>query len=239
MLNCVIVDDEQHCIDLLSAMIQKKFTGRLTITATENDAAKAVELLQSTTPHLVFLDVEMPGCTGLQLLAKLPQRHFFVVFTTAHHQYALDAIKSEAVDYLLKPIGLDELEAAVEKCEKREALLRQDASAQQKKKLMLSTGKGTLVVETDDIIRIESNNNYSTIYFTNKPKILVTKTLKTFDEQLSDKGFFRVHQSHLVNLSHVQSIVNGEPGFILLSDGAKVEIARRRKFDFLKMMARS
>lgn len=238
MLNCMIVDDEQHCIDTLVAIIKAKFAARLIITHTSRNARQAIELLQKTTPDILFLDVEMPGCNGLQLLAEFPDRSFEVVFTTAYDRYALGALKEEAIDYLLKPISLWELQVAIEKCERKIEEKNLAASLPAAKKLTLPTAQGALLANLSDIIRFESSNNYCTVFFTNRPKIVVAKTLKVFDEQLQDDGFFRVHQSHLINLRFAQSYENGEPSYVVLSNGEKIEIARRRKSDFLKMMGR-
>lgn len=236
MLNCVLIDDEQQCLDLLSAMIKAKFAGRLSVLAASTDAALGVELIKTLSPQLLFLDVEIPGFNGLQLLSQFPQRDFSVVFTTAHDRYALEALKTEAVDYLLKPISLQELTIAIEKAEKL-ATLRQQAqgkTAQHTHKILLPAAKGSLLVDTKEILHIESDNNYSNVYFVQRPRIVVARTLKTFDDQLSAKGFFRIHQSHLINLAHLQSYQSGEPGHAVLRDGTRLEIARRRRVLFLK-----
>lgn len=233
MLNCVIIDDEQAGIDTLRAIIGQKFADRLCIVGTATSGQTGKALIDETSPDIVFLDVEMPGFTGMQLLAEFETRNFSVVFTTAHPEYALQAIKSEAVDYLLKPISLQELNMAVEKCERRMVLL-QGSATDGDKKISLPTGKGSVLAERDEIIRLESDNNYTTVYFTNRPKLVIARTLKIFDEQLSDKGFYRIHQSHLVNIKHVRSHINGDTSYAVLSNGEKVEIARRRKQEFLQ-----
>ena len=147
MLDCFIIDDEQQCVDLLTAMIRAKFANRLSVRAAVTDPQQAMSLLRTDPPQLVFLDVEMPGFNGLQLLKEFPGRPFSVVFTTAHDRYALDALKNEAVDYLLKPISLDELYAAVEKVEKRWSAAETAAP----RKLAFPSGKGSVVVDLADI----------------------------------------------------------------------------------------
>lgn len=233
----MIVDDEQHCIDTLTAIIKAKFAARLTVISTSRNAKLAIDLLKKTTPDILFLDVEMPAYNGLQLLAEFPDRNFEVVFTTAYDRYALGALKEEAIDYLLKPISVGELQTAVEKCE-RKVNEKKLAAGPAGKKLVLSSTQGALLADLNDIIRLESSNNYCTVYFINRPKLVVAKTLKVFDDQLHNDGFFRVHQSHLINMRFAQTYENGEPSYVVLSNGEKIEIARRRKSDFLKVMGR-
>jgi len=234
----MIVDDEQHCIDTLTAIIKAKFAARLHIIQTSRNARQAIELLKKSAPDVLFLDVEMPGYNGLQLLAEIPERNFEVVFTTAYDRYALGALKEEAVDYILKPISVSELQVAIEKCELKIDEKNLAASLPAVKKLSLPTAQGVLLVGLSDIVRFESSNNYCTVFFTNRPKIVVAKTLKIFDEQLQDDGFFRVHQSHLINMRFAQTYQSGEPSYVMLTNGEKIEIARRRKADFLKLMGR-
>ena len=235
MLNCIVIDDEQQCVDVLSIMITTKFADRLSLVAASTDAEQSINLIKTFGPQLLFLDVEMPGFSGLQLLSRFPNRDFDVVFTTAHDRYALEALKTEAMDYLLKPISLQELTAAVEKVEKRHFLKQQaQTSTGQPHKLLLPSAKGSVMVDLAEITHIESDNNYSLIYFTQGPRMVIARTLKIFDDQLSSKGFFRIHQSYLINLLHLKSYQSGEPGYAVLSNGTKLEIARRRRADFLK-----
>lgn len=238
MLNCMIVDDEQHCIDTLAAIIKAKFAARLTVMNTFRSAKLAIDHLKKSPPDILFLDVEMPGYNGLQLLSEFPERNFEVVFTTAYDRYALGALKEEAIDYLLKPISVGELQTAIEKCEKKINEKRLAAAVPGVKKLMLASAQGGVLANLTDIIRFESSNNYCTVYFTNRPKLVVAKTLKIFDEQLQEDGFFRIHQSHLINMRFAQTYENGEPSYVVLSTGEKIEIARRRKSDFLKQLGR-
>jgi len=234
----MIVDDEQHCIDTLAAIIKAKFAARLTVTNTSRNAKLAIEQLKKSPPDILFLDVEMPGYNGLQLLSEFSERSFEVVFTTAYDRYALGALKEEAIDYLLKPISVSELQTAIEKCERKIHEKQIAAAIPSAKKLVLPSAQGALLANLNDIIRFESSNNYCTVYFTNRPKLVVAKTLKVFDDQLQNDGFFRVHQSHLINMRSAQTYENGEPSYVVLSNGEKIEIARRRKSDFLKLMGR-
>ncbi|RYY56828.1 MAG: response regulator transcription factor [Chitinophagaceae bacterium] len=240
MINCIIVDDEQHCVDTLTAMLQAKFADSVTVSASTTDSRKAAKLIAEHSPHIVFLDVEMPHITGIQLMHSFARRDFAVIFTTAHDRYALQALKTEAVDYLLKPISLSELGEAIDKASQRLVQLRPAASPkaeQPNQKLLVPTSNGLLAANIPDIIRVESSSNYCTFYITGKPKIVVARTLKEYEEILVPSGFFRVHQSHLINLSHVEYFKPGLEEYVILTNGDQVEVSRRRKTEFLQKLA--
>jgi len=237
MIKCIIIDDEQHCIDALSAILKHRFADRVHVLAGETDARNAVSLIAQKQPDLLFLDVEMPYLNGLDLLKIFPDRTFKVIFTTAHDKYALQALKTEALDYILKPISVEELNEAISKFEKQNIVRKPEEKSLSTNKLSLPTNKGLLFTDLNDIVRIESDNNYCTIYFINKPKLVVAKTLKEFEEILLQANFFRVHQSHIVNLKHVESYHTDVVDQVLLSNGDKVEVSRRRKAAFIEKFA--
>ena len=229
MLKCYILDDEQNAVDGLRAMLLKKFSGKAEVCGSQTRASLAIEEIEELQPDVLFLDVEMPEMSGLEVLKHFPQRKFHVIFTTAHEKYALPALKAEAADYLVKPLSPQDVFEAIQKC-----LLRKSAvPVGGGNRITLSTAHELLLVSTDDIIHIEASNNYSHFYFTNRPKLIVSKTLKEFDEQLSHLDFFRVHQSHLVNLKHVISVHSNDGDYVLLTGGHRVEVSRRNKPDFL------
>lgn len=239
MINCVIIDDEQHCVDTLCAMLAAKFSSDISVLATTTDSRKAAAIIAQHQPQIVFMDVEMPHITGIQLMHAFVQRNFAVIFTTAHDQYALQALKAEAVDYLLKPISITELGEAIEKAKQR---LQQIQVAAKKtntvhQKLLLPTNTGILAANIQDIIRVEANSNYSTFYLSDKPKIVVSKTLKEFEEVLTPNGFFRIHQSHLVNLHYIEYFHPGVEEYVILTNGEQIEVSRRRKAEFLQKLS--
>ena len=247
MLKAIIIDDEQHCVDVLSAMLTKKFALEIELIGAASSAAAGKQLIASKKPALVFLDVEMPNETGLDLLMSLDKIDFEVIFTTAHEHYALKAIKLNALDYLLKPFSVEDLEDAIEKCRQKrsnsfnaEALrslmgnLRSPAT--ETKKIGLPTGNGIRFVNIKDISHIESENNYSHFFFTDKTKLIVSKTLKEFEDLLEGYHFFRIHNSHLVNLAYVQSFLQKDGDYIILTDGSKLEVSRRRKAELLEIL---
>ncbi len=245
-INAIIVDDEQHCIDALCAMLQKKCP-EVAVLAGVNSVKEARQLIDEMQPDLVFLDVEMPHQNGFELLKQYDKLTFDVIFTTAYEQYALKAIKFNALDYLLKPFSVQELQEALRKFQERrsqkpdtaiaplEVFLQNMKTLQQtNKKIALPTINGLVFMPVQNIVRCESTGNYTKIFFTDKKQLLVSKPLKEFEELLTDVDFFRVHNSHLINLQQMESYLQGEGGFALMSDGTQVEVSRRRKAEFLK-----
>ncbi|HVI44712.1 MAG TPA: LytTR family DNA-binding domain-containing protein [Chitinophaga sp.] len=246
-IRAIIVDDEQHCIDALQTMLQKKCPG-VEVVGTAQSVREAKDKVDELHPDLVFLDVEMPHQNGFELLKQYDRVFFEVIFTTAYEQYALKAIKFNALDYLLKPFSVKELQDALEKCRERHQLRKHDMSVspmdvflqnmrtlqQTHRKIALPTINGLVFMPIQNIVRCESTGNYTRIFFTDKKNLMVSRPLKEFEELLTDADFFRVHNSHLINLQQMQSYIQGEGGFALMSDGAQVEVSRRRKADFLK-----
>jgi two-component system LytT family response regulator len=246
MLKCLIIDDEPSCVATLQLMLEKKFADQVTIVAVTTQAREAATLISTHKPDLVFLDVEMPQMSGLDLLQSLDEINFQVVFTTAHQHYALQAIKLNALDYLLKPISLDELGDAIKKCETRrpnyDSGLIQSFIQQLKpghasvKRIAIPSNDTTQFVPVTEIVRVESQSNYSTIYFVARPKMVVAKTLKEFEEQLIPFDFLRVHQSHLINLEHVIGYKNQDGGYVIMLGNDAIEISRRKKQEVMQRL---
>lgn len=245
-IKAIIVDDEQHCIDALKTMLQKKCP-EVTVLAGVNSVTDAKQVIDELQPDLVFLDVEMPHENGFELLKRYDKVVFDVIFTTAYEQYALKAIKFNALDYLLKPFSVQDLQEALRKYHERrlnkpdagiaplEVFLQNMKTMQQtNKKIALPTINGLVFMPVQNIVRCESTGNYTKIFFTDRKQLLVSKPLKEFEELLTDVDFFRIHNSHLINLQQMESYIQGEGGFALMSDGTQVEVSRRRKADFLK-----
>ncbi len=234
MLRCYILDDEQNAVDALTAMLKKKFADKTEVCGSNVKVSAAIGEIETLQPDIVFLDVEMPEMTGLNVLKHFPERNFYVIFTTAHEKYALPALKASATDYLVKPLSPQDVFDAIQKCIARENEATPATTGQQR--ITLATAQELLLVNTEDIIRIEANNNYSHFYFTNRPKVIVSKTLKEFDEQLGGEQFYRVHQSHLINLKHVLSVNSNDGDYALLTQNHRVEISRRKKAEFLQLL---
>ncbi len=245
MLKCIIIDDEMPCIETLQLMLQKKFADTISIAGCTAHSKEAATLIAQLNPDLVFLDVEMPHITGIELLQSLPDIRFQVIFTTAHQHYALQAIKLNALDYLLKPVSLDELSAAIQKCISRQqqqgselvtSFLRQMKANGTTKKIAIPSDNTVQFVPVSEIVRIESNSNYSTVYFTSRIKILVAKTLKEFEDQLAAHNFLRIHHSHLINLEHVIGYKNQDGGYVIMQGNDAIEISRRKKQEVLQRL---
>lgn len=237
MLRAIIIDDEKNCIDTLQLMLSQKFAAELEVAGTAHLPKAGIELIAKLKPDVVFLDVEMPGMSGIELLQSLPLINFQVIFTTAHQHYALQAIKLNALDYLTKPISLDELSAAIQKCKRSRQepgheLLNnflQQIKTNSAKKIALPNGNTIQYIPVMDITRIESQSNYSIVHFTNRPKQTVAKTLKELEEQLLPHNFLRIHHSHLINLEYVIGFKNQDSGYVIMHGNELVEISRRRK----------
>ncbi len=237
MINCVIIDDEQQGIDTLTAMLNAKFSDSVAVLAAATDSRKAAALIAQHNPQVVFMDIEMPHVNGIQLMHSFAERNFALIFTTAHDKYALQAFKTDAVDYLLKPISMDELTDALERATLRLQQLAPLANKAGNQKLLLPTINGLLAANISDIIRVESSSNYCNFHIAGKPKIVVSKTLKEYEEILTPHNFFRIHQSHLVNLHHVEYFHPGQEEYVILTNGEQVEVSRRRKVEFLQRLS--
>jgi two-component system LytT family response regulator len=240
MINCLIIDDEQHCVDTLAAMISARFSAKVSVVGSTTDSRQAAEMIAQHQPDILFIDVEMPHINGIQVVDGIPNRNFAVIFTTAYDRYALQALKTEAVDYLLKPISLVELGEAIDKASQRLQFLRSDAPKKEQplpQKLLLPTSKGLLAANIPNIIRVEADSNYCNFYIDGKPKVVVAKTLKEYEEILTPCNFFRVHQSHLINLHYVEYFHPGLEEYVILTNGEQIEVSRRRKAEFLQKLA--
>ncbi len=238
VLKAILVDDESSNSEVLQYEIEK-ISHDIEVIASYDDPVVALKALKKEKPDLLFLDIAMPKLSGFDLLDLLDDRGSMkVVFVTAFNEYAIKAFEYFAVDYLLKPISRERLSIALEKIiRSNRKLSNEDISDISKMvnseksfsdKLIVPIKNGYEVLKTKDIIRCEAYDNYTTIYL-DDTKLLVSKTLKHFDDILSDQGFFRVHQSHLINLSYVDQLIKSDGGHVSLSDGSKVPISRSKK----------
>jgi two-component system LytT family response regulator len=195
-------------------------------------------LLKQSTPEIVFLDIQLGDGTGFDILELLDQINFNIIFTTASDAYAVKAFRFSAIDYLLKPIDPDDLKAAVEKAsqtkrtpnESLEMLMEHSRQVYKPlKRLALNTLEKIHVVNISDIVRCEADVNYTLFFFSDKTKLLVTKTLKDFEDMLKDHQFLRVHQSHLVNTNFIKEFVKGDGGYLMMHDGSSVPVSTRKR----------
>jgi two-component system, LytTR family, response regulator len=246
MIKALIIDDEKHCIDNLQWQLNK-YCPEVEVAAVCMNAENGLNEIYRQQPQLVFLDVEMPGMSGFEMLEKLTDINFDIVFTTAFNQYAIRAIKFGALDYLVKPIDKDELHAAVDKVIKhtRSESLKQltallthirksnDLSFQ---KIALPTLHGYELIPLNNIMYCESKSNYTNIHLNNSQQILVSRTLKDIEELLDSEPFFRIHNSYLVNLQYAIRYTKGEGGFLVLNNDITLPVSRNKKEELLKLI---
>jgi two-component system, LytTR family, response regulator len=249
MFKAIIVDDEINGAESLRILIHENCSN-VRIGAIETDPAKAVELIRKTLPDLVFLDIEMPGMSGFELLEKLKDLSFHVIFISAYDHYAIKAFRHNAVDYLLKPVIVSELAAAVNKIEERsksksgsaaqvniDLLLKKlEESGNNTSRLAVSSQNEILYIETEKIIRLEADSNYTNIILNNQRKIVATKTLKDYESLLDTKNFFRVYKTYIVNLKYVEKFVKTDGGYIVMTDGATIPVSREKKQELLGVL---
>ena len=246
-LRAVIVDDEQNNIDNLLILLQQHCP-EVEIIGTAMNALEGEQIILQQKPDLVFLDIQMPNLNGFELLAKFKQPQFEVIFVTAFDKYGIQAVKFAALDYLLKPINISELKDAVDraivKCGNKqqnlqlENLMRLLKNSQQKDehRLALSDAKETRFVKTTEIIRCESNNNYTIFFLANAEKITTSKPIFEYEEMLQDYGFIKCHQSHLVNKKYIRSWVKEDGGYLLLEDKSQIPVSRQKREQIKQML---
>jgi two-component system LytT family response regulator len=245
-MKAVIIDDEAHSSSTLRFELER-LQDAPEVVAEFNDPEEALRLVPKLAPDLIFLDIEMPHLNGFELLRKLPEGPWGVVFTTAYDQFALKAFECSAIDYLLKPVSSDDLTRAIQRFRDRadkgvsaqqlELLFgRLDGKAIQK--IALPSAEGLDFVVPTEIVRCESQSNYTNVYFTTRRKVLVSRTLKEIEEMLQGHGFYRVHHSHLVNLNSISRYVKGSGGYLVMEDKAEVPVSRSRKDGLLALFMR-
>lgn len=247
MITALIVDDEKNSCETLQSLLTDCCLDVSVVKycQTIDEAVKAVELHH---PDVVFLDINMKGENGFDLLERVKTIDFEIIFTTAFSEYAIKAFKFSAIDYLLKPIDVDELMAAIDRVIKRkkaEAPTRYEYLRQNLKmsdgqhfKLALPSSEGLTFIKISDIIYCEADSNYTTFFLTDGKKIIVSHTLKEYEEILSDYRFFRIHHSYLVNLDAIKQYVRGDGGHVVMINGAALDVAKRRKEEFLKVSSK-
>lgn len=242
-MRVAIVDDEKHCSATLRFEIERNLP-EMEVVAEFNDPMVALKEIPKLNLQLLFLDIEMPRLNGFELLQALPETPFGLVFTTAYDEFALKAFQFSAIDYLLKPISGEDLLRALKRFKEQGLHKITDAQLEmlfhrldgkQLSKIALPSSEGLDFVEPSEIIRCESQSNYTMVYFKNKRKCLVSRTLKEIEELLMGHGFFRVHHSHLVNLNGVQRYVKGSGGYLVMDDEVEVPVSRSRKEGLLSI----
>lgn len=241
-MKTVIIDDEIKSRQTIKNFINK-YAPELEVVGEADGVEMALNLIETVKPELVFLDIQMPDGTGFELLGRLSYNNFKLIFCTSFDQYAVKAFRYSALDYILKPVDPDIFIAAVKKVftDKESNSLKDkinilDSNKTGFTRMALHSSDGINLVKIKDVIRCESSVNYTKFIINNAPSLLVTKTLKEYDELLSTQGFIRIHKSHLVNINFVKKYLKGDGGWVEMSDGSKIEVSRRKKEKLMKVL---
>lgn len=245
MITAIIIDDESYACQALITLL-KKHCPDVNVVDTFLDPRKAVSVIESIKPQLVFLDIEMPHLNGFAFLEQCEPVSFDVIFTTSYDQYALKAIKVSAMDYLLKPVDAAELKTAIQRYRDRKAPVSREQfeillaglqkSTSAASRIALPTMEGLQIISLDNIIYCTSSSNYTILTLRDKQKLIVSRTLKEIEEMLDQHRFLRIHHSHVVNLDEIKKYFRGEGGTVLMSDGSSVDVSRAKKEILLKKL---
>jgi two-component system, LytTR family, response regulator len=247
MINAVIIDDENKGRMALKQKIAD-YCPEVEIVGEASDGMQGRDTIERLKPNLVFLDIEMPKVNGFEMLNQLKDKKFYLIFTTAYDHYAIKAIKYAAFDYLLKPIDISELKSAIERINTTNLelvsdqidLLQQNIKNPKAvlNKLAIPTLEGLCFYPISELVYLEASSNYTNLFFIGGKKVVASKTLKDFEELLPEDTFFRPHHSYIINLNFISKYIKGDGGQIELMNGAVVDVSRRKKEEFLKVISR-
>jgi len=247
MLTAIIIDDEKNSRNSLRKKLENHCAD-IVITGECENGEEGIKMLGEQEPDIVFLDVEMPRLNGFNMLQQLASYNFEVIFITAYDHYAIKAIKFSALDYLVKPVAIEDMKAAVEKADQK----RRKAAGNERLEMLLQNlmqEKNELqriaipsidclhFIETGNIIYLEAHSNYTCFYLTNNEKITVSKTLKDFEELLPASMFIRIHHSYIINKNLVVKYIKGEGGQVVMKNGVTLDVARRKKDEFMRAIS--
>ena len=241
MLQAVLIDDDESNLSSLSEKLSKHCPV-IEIIAKCNNAQDGIKTIDSLEPDIVFLDIEMPVMNGFVMLQHLTFRNFQLIFVTAYDHYAIKAIRYSALDYLVKPVEIEDLKTAVSKAQANSRnkpndsqleMLLEHLQKKQPRRITIPTSEGLQFINLEDIIYLEASNNYTYIYL-DKQKFLVSRTLKDFEEILPPETFLRIHHSYLINKIFVEKYIRGDGGQVVMSNGVALDVSKRKKSEFLQ-----
>jgi two-component system LytT family response regulator len=249
MIKAVLIDDEAQSSKSLTIKLAAALQDVSVLAVFENPE-HALRSLAELNPDVIFLDIEMPGLNGFQLLERIGDSNLEIIFVTAYNEYVVQALRMSAFDYLLKPVDKNELEASLARLAQKLSTKPDNETAgrmklfsehlhqprQAPKRIALSTAQGVQFIKTAEIIRVEASSNYTTFHLTSRPKITVSKTLKEFEQVLTAQHFFRINRSCIVNLEFITELRKAEGGTVLLEDGTEVDIAPFRKQELMQKL---
>jgi two-component system LytT family response regulator len=245
MIRTLIIDDEENNRQRLTGLIEEHFP-TIDIVGEADGVATGLKAIEEHQPDLVLLDIKMADGDAFDLLQQIKSIFFKIIFITAFEEYALKSFKFSALDYLLKPVTIDDLRMAFDKAEKQiltelklqVATLQNNLSSSKYKTLVLRTAEKIYFIDTQDIIRCESDRNYTYFFVNEQKKHIVSQPLKEYEEILSEHGFFRIHKSHMINLSYIESFDKADGGSIILKDKTELPVARRKKAELLEIFSK-
>ncbi|MFK7907544.1 MAG: LytR/AlgR family response regulator transcription factor [Chitinophagales bacterium] len=241
MIRTIIIDDEKNARVTLKSLLDN-FSTKVQVVGEAFNLETAIELIKKSSPDLIFLDIQLKKATGFDLLQCLPNLKSEVIFVTAYDNYAIKAFQMAAFGYLLKPVQLSELSNIIHRFEARQKqqhtinhtqILIENFDENRIKKLVIQNVNGFKVLPLEKILYLQGEVNYTRFFLANDEKVLVTKTLKEYESLLSDYGFFRIHQSYIINLSFVEEYIKGDGGIVVMENGKHLNLSRRRKQQFL------
>lgn len=241
-MKTLIVDDEPKARKNLQSLLTE-YCPNVEVINAVGTVDDAVEIIEQTNIDLLFLDIEMDGETGFDLLERFEDIDFTIIFITAHDEYALRAFKFSALDYILKPVDIDDLKAAIDKVDSRQHiasnkaqldyLMSQLKTDRLPPKLIVHTSESLVFIDFTDILRCESDEGYTTVHLVNGKPIVSSKNIKYFEDLLETRNFFRIHRSHLINLSMVKEYIKNDGGYVIMKDNTTLPVSRRKRQEFL------
>ena len=244
MLKTVLIDDEINALEALEWKLNRYIEDLEIIKC--NSPKEGIDIINNEKPDLVFLDIEMPEIDGFELLQQLNYKDFDLIFTTAHDEFALKAIKVSAIDYLLKPVDKDELITAIDKVraakkdtkleDKLESLFS-NMNAPKSDKINIAADSKIYLLDKEDVVMLKSDKSYTTIFLRDEKSILVSKTLKEVEKKFNFSQFFRVHNSYLINLNHIKEYSKSDGGELIMSNGMRAGISRNKKSELLEILS--
>ncbi|MEP6646176.1 MAG: LytTR family DNA-binding domain-containing protein [Saprospiraceae bacterium] len=245
MITAIIIDDERKGRHALRQKLND-YCPQVEVLGEAENGNEGLKLIEKHEPSIVFLDIEMPMMNGFEMLGHVPSQKFHLIFTTAYDQYAIKAIKYAAFDYLLKPIDIEELQLTIKKAEEQIALNNTAerlstlaynlAGKHQLQKIAIPTMEGLSFFNLSDIIFLKAESNYTTLHFINHTSLMASRTMRDFEELLPTDMFFRTHNSYIINLNYIKRYLKGDGGQIEMQNGDFVDVARRKKEEFIKLI---
>ena len=242
MYKAIIIEDEVRIREALFLMLQSVAADKISIAGVAESVSESIDLIDSVKPNLVFLDIQLKDGTGFEVLDKIKHRNFYLIFTTAYQEHAIRAFKYSAIDFLLKPIDAIDLKKAIEQISVKQSIFANNEQLQLLKnnlhkipdRISLPTREGIHIIKLDDIVRCETSGSYTTFYLADKRKVMVSRQLKSYEDLLFPPQFFRIHQSHLINMNFVETYL--KEGIVILKDKTELPIAQRKKESFLSLI---